>query len=88
MAPLLKAGGLGAIQSDAIAHIEENRLSADQKIAQTNDPHWMLVKATVNDPEQPGCLLLGYAFRLEVISPRRLRSFIGGSLERATHLYF
>lgn len=60
--------------SDAIAHIEENRLSSDQTISETDDPDWMLVKATVNDTEQLRWWLFGYAGRLEILSPKAIRS--------------
>lgn len=60
--------------SDAIAHIEENRLSADQEITKTDDPDWMLVNATVNDTEQLRWWLFGYGDRLEVVRPKHLRS--------------
>ncbi len=73
--------------SDAIAHIEENRLSADQAISETDDSYWMLVKATVNDTEQLRWWLLGYADRVEVRSPIRLRSEISQAVGEASRRY-
>ncbi len=73
--------------SDAIAHIEENRLSADQTISETDDPDWMLVKASVNDTEQLRWWLFGYANRLEVISPRSIRSDMSKACRGAFRLY-
>lgn len=73
--------------SDAIAHIEENRLSINQTINATNDPDWMLVKATVRDTEQLRWWLLGYASRLQVLRPLRLRSSLGAALRDASALY-
>lgn len=59
--------------SDAIAHIEENRLSVDQSISESDGPDWMLVKATVRDTEQLRWWLLGYADRIEILRPTALR---------------
>ncbi len=73
--------------SDAIAHIEENRLSADQTIAPTEDPDWMLVKAMVNDTEQLRWWLFGYADRLIVISPASLRASVAKALRAAERMY-
>jgi predicted DNA-binding transcriptional regulator YafY len=73
--------------SDAIAHIEENRLSADQTISETEDPDWMLVKATVNDTEQLRWWLFGYVGRLEVMSPRRLRTAFAEAFKNAWRTY-
>lgn len=73
--------------ADAIAHIEENRLSADQTISETDDPDWMLVKATVNDTEQLRWWLYGYASRLEVVSPKSLRLACLRAFAQASRLY-
>ena len=73
--------------SDAIAHIEENRLSKDQTIANTDDPHWMLVEATVNDTEQLRWWLLAYASRVCILKPRRIRSFIANAQSQAAAHY-
>lgn len=67
--------------TDAIAHIEENRLSIDQKVAPTNKPHWMLVRATVNDTEQLRWWLHGYADRVEVVRPAHLRRELARAAE-------
>ncbi len=73
--------------SDAIAHIEENRLSENQRILETDDPDWMLVKASVNDTEQLRWWLFGYANRLEVISPKSLRSDMSKAYKGAFRLH-
>ncbi|ODS63799.1 MAG: hypothetical protein ABS41_04825 [Arenimonas sp. SCN 70-307] len=73
--------------SDAIAHIEENRLSADQTISETEDPKWMLVKAKVNDTEQLRWWLYGYADRIVIVRPLALRRTFASSLLDACGLY-
>ena len=73
--------------SEAIAHIEENRLSADQTITSTDDPDWMLVKATINDTEQLRWWLSGYTCKLEVIRPARLRRELAAAIASAYEMY-
>lgn len=73
--------------SDAIAHIEENRLSSDQTISETDDPDWMLIKATVNDTEQLRWWLYGYSCRIEVISPKSIRSKMASAFRAGLELY-
>lgn len=73
--------------SDAIAHIEENRLSADQVISETDDPDWMLVKATVNDTEQLRWWLYGYSSRVEVMSPKSIRTTMLSAFRVGIRLY-
>jgi predicted DNA-binding transcriptional regulator YafY len=73
--------------SDAIAHIEESRLSTDQRVEATDDPDWMLVKATVNDTEQLRWWLLGYANRVQVMKPLKFRSSLSRSLIEAAGSY-
>lgn len=73
--------------SDAIAHIEENRLSADQTVSETDDPNWMLVKATVSDTEQLRWWLHAYSSRLEVVSPKSLRSTMASAFRAGIRLY-
>lgn len=73
--------------SDAIIHIEENRLSVDQTISETDDPEWMMVRATVNDTEQLRWWLFGYANQLEVKSPKSLRRDLSRAFEIASELY-
>ena len=73
--------------SDAIAHIEENRLSEDQKISETDHPEWMLVRATVNDTEQLRWWLFGYSSRIEVIKPSKLRSILAMNSHDTSMMY-
>lgn len=73
--------------SDAIAHIEESRLSSDQRVEATDDPDWMLVKATVNDTEQLRWWLSGYSCKVEIVRPKAMRREFGAELANALARY-
>ena len=75
------------METDAIAHLEENRLSADQTITASEDPDWMLVKATLADTEQLRWWLFGYADRIQIIKPASLRSHFSRTLREAAQQY-